>query len=191
MFSPIFWLGVSMGVATAGLALALLARARSRPAAGAHGSDVPPADEALPGTWLQTRAIFGLVIGTLSTAVATILVVREDPSKFLTNDRLRMLVYGVFAAGALAYGLVSLLTRRAYRGEVLLDERDREILAAAPRIQAIAILVTLLIWAVALTESYWEAGAVPIAFPFLIFVSSAVAGLLAFSAGIVLGYRRA
>jgi hypothetical protein len=80
--------------------------------------------------------------------------------------------------------------RWAHAEDGHLDERDRAILTAAAGGQAGAILVTIAGWMIGLTETFHEAGAVPVVHLYLMFWTSVVVSSLAWLAGIVLAYRR-
>jgi hypothetical protein len=110
-------------------------------------------------------------------------------TSFHEDRATRLLLLGLMAAGGAAY-LVVLLFTRAPHGEVDLDERDQRILREAPGIQSAAIMITLALWTVVLTEKYWAQGSIPIAYPYLILMSALIVHLLALCVGILLGYRR-
>jgi hypothetical protein len=70
------------------------------------------------------------------------------------------------------------------------DERDRLIMAKAPRVQWLAVIFTLVAWVIALTESYHDAGQIPVIFLYLIFMSILIVSSVAQSVGILIGYWR-
>jgi len=74
------------------------------------------------------------------------------------------------------------------RNGVIQDERDRVILRRVPVYQTFAVLFTLAIWMVALTETYQEEGQMPIVFPHLIFFSAIVVNIVFASAGTLMAY---
>jgi hypothetical protein len=93
--------------------------------------------------------------------------------------------------GALVVSLVPMLVARGRgRGRVLVDERDLEILARAPRVQGAVALVCLALWTVALMVTFRAAGQVPMPFVVLVFWSCLLSHALALPVGILLGYRR-
>ncbi|NQU31032.1 MAG: hypothetical protein HQ525_10235 [Anaerolineae bacterium] len=163
------------------LVIALFIYVRRRePALGAIDS--------LPMTPLQKRAWWSLGIGVvLTVAIIVIFSIRgfaaydEDPS-------MRLLVLALFL-GAL---LTSLFLDSLGRGKGLasMDERDQIVLQRAPRVQSVAMIITLAIWTAALTKVYHGEGVVPMIFLYMIFFSALIVNALAFSAGILLGYRR-
>lgn len=105
---------------------------------------------------------------------------------------MRATVYALFAAGILAYVAMMYITGwRMAREGVLQDERDRLILRRVPVYQMFAVLVTLAIWMVALTETYWEEGQIPVVFTYLIFYSAIVVNIVFASVGTLIAYWRA
>jgi len=57
------------------------------------------------------------------------------------------------------------------------------------QIQSVTIALWLVFWAIWTTETYWEQGAIPIAFPILIAMSSIIVNLAGLSLGILICYR--
>ena len=70
------------------------------------------------------------------------------------------------------------------------SERDRFIVVRATKVQLLAVIFSLVIWMIGLTEIYWDQGAIPIVFPYLILMSTLIVSTLAQSIGILIGYRR-
>jgi len=75
-------------------------------------------------------------------------------------------------------------------GGVVVDERDRAILARSFSVESVIVLLMLLTWTIALTEVFSDDGVMPIAYLQLIFWSTFVGGAFGRSLGIVMGYRR-
>lgn len=119
------------------------------------------------------------------------IVATYGPHVFWNDDRVRLTVTGLLLA---ALGVFAFVSARAglwiAKDDGHLDERDRAILAGASAGQAGAILVTLAVWAIALTETYHSAGSIPVVFLYLIFWSCLTMSFLAWFGGIVIGYRR-
>jgi hypothetical protein len=145
-------------------------------------------DEPLPLTPLQKRAWLGL--GTVTViGIALLLVVwARGPAGFFEDRTARLATDGLLLGGLGLY-LVILRVVRLHGDSMLLDERDHLILGRAARVQVGAILATLLVWAIGLTEAYWETKQIPLAFPYLIFLSGVFVNFLAMPIGILLGYR--
>ena len=81
---------------------------------------------------------------------------------------------------------------RNWRGEPRrwADERDLRVFERAPAIQGVAVLIALAVWTVLLTEAFYSAGAIPIVFPSLIFLSIFFVHLVSVSFAILIAYRR-
>ena len=75
-------------------------------------------------------------------------------------------------------------------GGVVVDERDRAILARSFSVESVIVLLMLLTWTIALIEVFSDDGVMPIAYLQLIFWSTFVGGAFGRSLGIVMGYRR-
>jgi hypothetical protein len=110
---------------------------------------------------------------------------------FDEDTGMRVVVYALFAGGILAYVAMMYITGwRMSRNGVIQDERDRLILRRVPVYQMFAVLFTLAVWMVALTETYQEEGQIPIVFPYLIFFSAIVVNIVFASAGTLIAYWR-
>ena len=75
------------------------------------------------------------------------------------------------------------------RKQSQVDERDRLILGRTPVVQLWAVIFSLVIWTIVLTESYWDQGIPPI-FMYLVFMSTLIVSAVAQSIGILIGYWR-
>jgi hypothetical protein len=140
----------------------------------------------------QKRAWYGLAIGIIWTLSMVAVFVIKGVTAFDEDVGMRATVYALFAAGILAYVAMMYITGwRMAREGVLQDERDRLILRRVPVYQMFAVLVTLAIWMVALTETYWEEGQIPVVFTYLIFYSAIVVNIVFASAGTLIAYWRA
>jgi hypothetical protein len=60
----------------------------------------------------------------------------------------------------------------------------------APRVQWLAVIFSLVVWMIALTEGYRDEGQIPVIFLFLIFMSILIVSMIAQSIGIMTGYWR-
>lgn len=179
----LFW----MAVLVLGLVLAVIgAVVRLRPLVRRRGRDADLGK--LPLTPLQRRAWWGLAIGLVWSVALLWVVLRTDPITMMESHRERILFTLVLLGGILAYGGVMIAMRPGRSHRVVIDERDRTIKLRAMGIQSGMTLASLLIWTVALTEAYWGEGAIPVAYPSLIFWSTFVVFLVTHSAGILLGY---
>jgi uncharacterized membrane protein len=135
---------------------------------------------------LQKRALYSFVIGLiLTTVLIVVLVARGDITAFERDPNLRLIMYAVLIGVPLIYLILANLTLRK---PTQIDERDRLIIERSSRVQWLAVIFTLVVWTIALTEIYWDQGQVPIAFLQLIFMSALIISTLAQSLGILVGY---
>jgi hypothetical protein len=103
----------------------------------------------------------------------------------------RLIVLAIVIVGALAYAVLAHRTRLARgAGEVMIDERDRMIIERAPAVQLYAVFIALAVWCIALTEVYWERGAIPVFYPYVMFWTTYAVGIIAWSVAVLVGYRR-
>ena len=143
---------------------------------------------------MQKRAWWGLAIGILWTAAAiAVFITGGGVDEFTKNQSFRIIMDALFIGWLIVYAVLMasiLRFRRSGKGKVSVDERDIAILNRAPIIQLWAIIISLIVWAIGLTEAYWDQGTVPIMYMFIIFFSSLVVSTLAQSLGILIGYWR-
>jgi len=135
---------------------------------------------------LQKRALYSFVIGlVLTIALIAVFVAQGDITAFERDSNLRFIMYAVLIGVPLIYLILVNLTLRK---PTQLDERDRLIIERSSRAQWLAVIFTLVVWTIALTEVYRDQGQVPIAFLKLIFTSTLIISALAQSLGILAGY---
>jgi hypothetical protein len=135
------------------------------------------------------RAWASLIIGLFAFAVVIGIVVSNDPIRFLDDSSVKKLVYGIIALAVLIYGIIVLFFRLKEQGmTVMIDERDRTIGNRAMKYQIWVRSVILLVWMIALTETYDSQQSIPLVYPFYIFITTIIAGALAQSIGIIIGY---
>jgi len=169
------------------LGLAIMAR---RELAARPAPELPPG-ESLGSTTLQRLARRYLWLGVIPVALAAAIVMWAGPQTFYERDAVRitvtlLLVLGLFVLAGFAFQAGSWSRRRAGP----LDERDREVLEKAPRVEGGPMLVTLALWVVGLQQAFWSAGAVPLVYLYLIFWSLLMVKALALPIGVLIGYRR-
>ncbi len=171
---------------TAGAAVMAIAAWRGAPKL----PPLPP-DVDLPLTRLQKLAGWSLLAGLVLAGSAGAIVVTYGPQTTYDTDTLRLTFTFLVLATLIAL-LAMLLVAKSWanRGDGTLDERDQAILDRAPVAQAPAMLVTLAVWMVGLTESFRDPGAVPTFYMYLVFWSVIVIDMLALPVGVLLGYRR-
>jgi nicotinamide riboside transporter PnuC len=135
---------------------------------------------------LQKRALYSFIIGlVLTIALVAVLVARGGVTALESDLSLRLIMYAVLIGVPLVYLILVYLT---IRKPTQFDERDRLIIERSSRAQWLAVIFTLVVWTIALTEVYRDQGQVPIAFLNLIFMSTLIIGTLAQSLGILVGY---
>ena len=135
---------------------------------------------------LQKRALYGLVFGVMWTvAIIVVFIAKGGVSTFSEDQGFRLIIDGLWIGGLIFYGILMLTLRRQSQ----VDERDRLILGRAPVVQLWAVIFSLVIWTIVLTESYWDQGIPPI-FMYLVFMSTLIVSAVAQSIGILIGYGR-
>jgi hypothetical protein len=135
---------------------------------------------------LQKRALYGLAFGIVwAVAIIVVFIVKGGVSTFSEDQGFRLIIDGLWIGGLIFYGILMLTLRKQSQ----VDERDRLILGRAPVVQLWAVIFSLVIWTIVLTESYWDQGIPPI-FMYLVFMSTLIVSAVAQSIGILIGYWR-
>ena len=135
---------------------------------------------------LQKRALYGLVFGVVwAVAIIVVFIVKGGVGTFSEDMGFRLIIDGLWIGGLIVYGILMLTLRKPSQ----VDERDKLILGRAPVVQLWAVIFSLVIWTIALTESYWDQGIPPI-FMYLVFMSTLIVSAVAQSIGILIGYWR-
>ena len=140
---------------------------------------------------LQKRAWLGLGIGVVTSVAILVVLIMKGVTAFHEEQGTRLIVTALFLFGLLAWAV--LLAPIFYwpgRVKRLFDERDEIIVRRALQVQLWAVIVTMVVWSIALTEVYWDQGEIPIVFPSLMFFSIILVNMLAQAIGILIGYRR-
>lgn len=137
---------------------------------------------------LQKRALIPLLLGLLSTVVLAILFVTWGGVGALNDTARRLILSVLFVAMLTVAGILLGAPRKARTGAgVEVDERDLSILHRAPGVQLLAVMLMLAGWVIGLTEYYWEAGVMPIMWPYLMMWSALIVSTLAQSLGVLIG----
>ena len=137
---------------------------------------------------LQKRAWYSLVIGLAFTvAIILVFIIKGGIGTFNEDQSYRIIV-DVLWIGALLASL--LMTGITFRKPGQLDERDKLIMVKAQRIQLYAIMFSLVIWVILLSEIYHTEGQIPLAFIYLIYMSVLLVMSLSQSIGVLIGYWR-
>lgn len=135
---------------------------------------------------LQRRALFSLVGGVAAAiTLVAVLVFQRDVTAIDSNQNLRYFMYAVMVGVPLLY---LLLVNPILRKPAVVDERDRLIILRSSRTQWLAVVFSLAVWTIVLTEIYHVQRQVPVAYINLIFVSILIVSTLAQSFGILFGY---
>ncbi|MBT6627913.1 MAG: hypothetical protein HOB49_12925 [Gemmatimonadetes bacterium] len=144
----------------------------------------------LPMTRLQKRAWLSLAIGlSLSAAIVALFAVQGFDA-YDQDPTMQHTVLGLFLGTIMASLLTDPFGLPKRDGSEASDERDSLIMDRAPRVQAVAIILTLAAWLIFLTVHYHGASVVPKTFLYLIFFSALIAYTLGLSLGILMGYRK-
>ena len=137
---------------------------------------------------LQKRAWYSLAIGLVfAIALIVVFIAKGGTSTFKEDSGFRIII-SVLWIGVLVTSLI--LTNLTLRKPGQFDERDKLIMRRAPVVQLWAVIFSLVAWMIALTESYWDEGQIPVIFPYLILISTLIVSTLAQSLGILIGYWR-
>ena len=136
---------------------------------------------------LQKRALYSLGIGIVFAIALAMIFILKDITTFDEDLGFRMMVYALWVGVPLVYLIMVNLTLRKPEQ---IDERDRLIIAKAPRVQYLAVLFSLVAWTIVLTEAFRDQGQVPIIYLTLIMISTLIISTIAQSAGILIGYGR-
>jgi len=135
---------------------------------------------------LQKRALYGLAFGVVwAIAIIVVFIVKGGVSTFTEDQGFRIVIDVLWVGGLIFYGILMLTLRKQSQ----VDERDRLILGRAPVVQLWAVIFSMVIWTIVLTESYWDQGIPPI-FMYLVFMSTIIVSAVAQSIGILIGYWR-
>ena len=135
---------------------------------------------------LQKRAWWGLAVGLIFAIVFTLVFILKGGVSTFDEDQGFRITIDILWVGGLVANLV--IVNLALRKPRMVDERDKLIVERAPRIQWLAVVFSMVIWTIALTEIYHDTGMVPSVFLYVIFMSILIVSTLAQSAGILIGY---
>jgi hypothetical protein len=137
---------------------------------------------------LQKRALYGLVIGIcLAIAILALFFLKGGISRFDIDQGFRLIIDALWIAG-LVIPLV--LFWPIMQNPVMFDERDRIIMDRASRVQWLAVIISLVLWLIILSEAYHMQRLVPLTFLYIMVISIFIISTLAQSLGILIGYWR-
>ena len=135
---------------------------------------------------LQKRALYGLVFGVVWTvAIIVVFITKGGVNTFCEDQGFRLIINGLWIGGLIFYAILMLTLRK----QTQVDERDRLILGRAPVVQLWAVIISLVVWTLVLTEIYWEQGIPPI-FMYIILMFTFIVSAVTQSIGILIGYWR-
>ncbi len=138
---------------------------------------------------LQKRAWWGLGTGLVFAAAFILVFILMGGIETFNEDQGFRIIIDVLWVGGLVANLV--IVNLALRKPGMADERDLRIVERAPLIQWLAVVFTLLVWTITLTEVYHDTGQIPAVFMYVIFMSILIVSTLSQSLGILIGYWRA
>jgi len=182
----VLWLVLGL---VAALGVLLVAAARMRRL-------VPPLElpegEKLETTPLQRLAWACLGVVVLASVAAGAVIETQGVQTWWDDDAIRLTVTGLFMLGLGGFAFYSVMIGVwSMREDGKLDERDRAIVARSPAGVGGAMLVTLAVWMIGLTETFRPSGGeMPTYFLHLIFWSCMMAHAVASIAGVLIAYRR-
>jgi hypothetical protein len=139
-------------------------------------------------TPLQKRAWWGLAVGLVFALAFLLVFIFKGGIRTFDEDQEFRIIIDILWIGGLIANLV--IVNLTLRKPGMVDERDRLIMDRAPRIQWLAVVFSLVVWTIALTEVYHETKLVPSVFLYVIFMSVLIISTLAQSLGILIGYWR-
>jgi len=144
--------------------------------------------EKIPMALLQQRALWNILSMFVGVSIMFWLFSGHTVTDFFKDTTLRISLTGVLTVTLLVNLYLMLPTTKKGKWARYFDERDELVLNRASNFQIIGILILSVIWTVGLTEYYWDAGSIPIDFPYLMFWSNFLMLFLSRSIGIVYGY---
>jgi predicted membrane protein len=137
---------------------------------------------------LQKRAWWGLGTGIVLAIAFLLVFILMGGIQTFDEDVTFRIIIDVLMLGSLIANFVIVNLPLHQHGMV--DERDRLIADRAPRIQWLAVIVTLVAWTIVLNEVYQETGLIPAVFLYVMFMSILIISTVGQSLGILIGYRR-
>jgi hypothetical protein len=142
----------------------------------------------VPITALEALGWVGVAVaGALGAGLGVLIAAFGAADLF--DETARFILWAMLIVGITVWALAWLVIKRR-TGAVVADERDRAILARSFSVESMMVLLSLVVWTVALTEAFNDDGAVPIGYLQLIFWTTLIGAAMGRSLGIVLGYRR-
>jgi hypothetical protein len=136
---------------------------------------------------LQRRAFYGLIFGIVwAIAIVAVFFLKGGANAFDTDQTFRLIMDFIWVGGLIVY---LVLFYPILRKPSLVDERDKAIYDRSPRIQWLAVILTLVAWVIGLSEGFRDHG-VPAVFLYLMFFTILCVSAIAQCIGILVGYWR-
>ena len=136
---------------------------------------------------LQRRAFCGLIFGIAwAIAIIAVFFLKGGANAFDTDQTFRLIMDGIWVGGLIVY---LVLFYPILRKPNLVDERDKLIYDRSPRMQWLAVIFTLVVWVIGLTEAFRGQG-VPTVFLYVMFFTILCVSAIAQCIGILVGYWR-
>jgi hypothetical protein len=136
---------------------------------------------------LQKRAVYGLTFGIAwIIAIVGVFLLKGGATAFDADQTFRLIMDGIWIGGLIVY---ICLFYPILRKPNLVDERDKLIYDRSPRIQWLAVIVTLVAWVIGLSEAFRGQG-VPTVLLYVMFFTILCVSAIAQCIGILVGYWR-
>lgn len=104
---------------------------------------------------LQKRALYGLILGIIwAVLLVSLFITKGGASAYSEDPTMRRTLIALLMGGAVAYLLLVSPRIGMFKKKIVIDERDKVIMERAPRIQLVAMMMSLAIWSISLTEYY-------------------------------------
>lgn len=147
---------------------------------------------------IQRNAWAALITISLMLFVIMLIIANVGVENYFQDDSLRAQILLVILGSWIVYFLITLLSdfrvsfllKGRKTPKIKLDERDKDIIRKATRFQVLTMTLALMGWSVGLTEFFWEEGAVPIGYLYLMAISILFISMAGQSLGIIFGYRK-
>jgi len=138
----------------------------------------------------QKRAFLSMILAGVILLAFIFMFTFNDPATLNEDKPLRMIFTSIIVGGAILWGIIIASTKKQNPEEaVAMDERDVIIARNALKTQLWASMITLVVWCIVLTETYWTKGAVPVDLMYIMMQFILFTNLLARSIVIFRGYK--
>ena len=136
---------------------------------------------------LQKRAVYGLIFGIAwIIAIVGVFILKGGATAFDADQTFRLIMDSIWIGGLIVY---LALFYPILRKPSLVDERDKLIYDRSPRIQWLAVIITLVAWVIGLSEAFHGQG-VPTVLLYVMFFTILCVSAVSQCIGILVGYWR-